>query len=176
MKEEILYTPDEVAKKLKLSKYTIYEMIKRGEIPAHRLGRSLRITESQLQTYLFQSKRADNSYEAEIITKEDEKLAKIIGTSEDIYIAVSTDIEGSAKISIKPEDVIISMTPLVCSARNNLEGIVVGMEEMDRNYRITINIGVPLVVSVTKRAVNEMGFKLGDTVYAVFKAMAVAVV
>lgn len=176
MKEEILYTPDEIAKKLKLSKYTIYEMIKRGEIPAHRIGRSLRITESQLQTYLFQSKRADNSYEAEIITQEDEKLAKVIGSIGDLYIAVSTDIEGSAKVSIKPEDVIISMTPLICSARNNIAGTVVGMEEMDKNYRITLNIGVPLVVNVTKRAVKEMNFKLGDTVYAVFKAMAVAVV
>ena len=44
MRDEILYTPEEIAQKLKLSKYTIYEMIKRGEISAHRIGRSLRIT------------------------------------------------------------------------------------------------------------------------------------
>ena len=48
MRDEILYTPEEIAQKLKLSKYTIYEMIKRGEISAHRIGRSLRITETQL--------------------------------------------------------------------------------------------------------------------------------
>ena len=41
MRDEILYTPEEIAQKLKLSKYTIYEMIKRGEISAHRIGRSL---------------------------------------------------------------------------------------------------------------------------------------
>ena len=29
MRDEILYTPEEIAQKLKLSKYTIYEMIKR---------------------------------------------------------------------------------------------------------------------------------------------------
>ena len=67
MRDEILYTPEEIAQKLKLSKYTIYEMIKRGEISAHRIGRSLRITETQLQTYLMQSKQSDNSYEAEIV-------------------------------------------------------------------------------------------------------------
>ncbi len=176
MKEEILYTPDEVAKKLKLSKYTIYEMIKRGEIPAHRIGRSLRITESQLQTFLFQSRRADNSYKAEIIIQDDEKLARIIDADDDLHIAVSTDVEGTVKVSIKPEDIIISMTPLVCSARNIIAGIVAGMEEMDKDYRITLNIGVPLVVNVTKRAVKEMNFKLGDTVYAVFKDTAVAVI
>ena len=49
-------------------------MIKRGEISAHRIGRSLRITETQLQTYLMQSKQSDNSYEAEIVTVDDEKV------------------------------------------------------------------------------------------------------
>lgn len=97
MRDEILYTPEEIAQKLKLSKYTIYEMIKRGEISAHRIGRSLRITETQLQTYLMQSKQSDNSYEAEIVTVDDEKFAKIIGTSGDVFISVTTDIEGSAK-------------------------------------------------------------------------------
>ena len=67
MREDILYTPEEIAHRLKLSKYTIYEMIKRGKIPTHRIRHSLRITESQLKTYLQQSKRPDNSYETEII-------------------------------------------------------------------------------------------------------------
>ena len=101
MRDEILYTPEEVAQKLKLSKYTIYEMIKRGEISAHRIGRSLRVTESQLQTYLMQSTQSENSFEAEIVTIDDEKFAKVIGATKDVYISVTTDIEGSAKISIK---------------------------------------------------------------------------
>ncbi|MGP1441840.1 MAG: helix-turn-helix domain-containing protein [Anaerovoracaceae bacterium] len=176
MREDTLYTPEEIAQRLKLSKYTIYEMIKRGEIPAHRIGRSLRITESQLETYLQQSKRPDNSYEAEIISRDDEKFAKIIGASGDIFIAVNTDIEGSAKVTIKPEDIILSHDTLLCSARNNIKGIVTSMEEMNQSYRMTVNVGVPLVVSITKRSVNELNFKLGDTVYCVFKAMAVTVV
>ncbi len=176
MRDEILYTPEEVAQKLKLSKYTIYEMIKRGEISAHRIGRSLRVTETQLQTYLMQSKQSDNSYEAEIVTIDDEKFAKIIGTSGDVYISVTTDMEGSAKVAIKAEDIILSREPLVCSARNNLEGIITGMEEFNNNYKLVVNVGVPLMVSITRQSVNELGFKLGDTVFCVFKAMAVTVV
>ena len=176
MRDEILYTPEEVAQKLKLSKYTIYEMIKRGEISAHRIGRSLRVTETQLQTYLMQSKQSDNSYEAEIVTIDDEKFAKIIGTSGDIYVSVTTDVEGSAKVAIKAEDIILSREPLVCSARNNIEGVITGMEELNNNYKLIVNIGVPLTVGVTKRSVNELGFKLGDTVFCVFKSMAVTVV
>ena len=124
----------------------------------------------------MQSKQSDNSYEAEIVTIDGEKFAKIIGATKDVYISVSTDIEGSAKVSIKAEDIILSRDPLVCSARNNIEGIITGMEELDHNYRLVVNIGVPLTVYITKRSVEELGFKLGDTVYCVFKAMAVIVV
>ena len=46
---EEFFTPEEVAGKLKLSKYTIYEMIKRGDLEAHRVGRGLRISETQLE-------------------------------------------------------------------------------------------------------------------------------
>ncbi|MGI6206130.1 MAG: excisionase family DNA-binding protein [Anaerovoracaceae bacterium] len=177
MREDVLYTPEEIANKLKLSKYTIYEMIKRGEIPAHRIGRSLRISDSQLETYLSHSKQADNSFEAEIYTDDDgEKVARVIGATKDVEIVVATDIEGSAKISIMPEDIIISRNILECSARNNIEGIITGMEEIETGYKLIINIGIPLTVNVTRRAVRELNLKLGDTVYAVFKAMSVTVV
>ena len=53
---------------------------------------------------------------------------------------------------------------------------ITGMEELNNNYKLVVNIGIPLVVSVTKRSVKELDFKLGDTVYCVFKSMSVAVV
>lgn len=45
-------TPEEAAKILKISKYTLYELIKRGEIPASRIGRKIRIDYDNLQQYL----------------------------------------------------------------------------------------------------------------------------
>lgn len=177
MREDILYTPEEIAQKLKLSKYTIYEMIKRGEIPAHRIGRSLRISESQFDAYLMGSRQSENTFEAEISVADDgEKLATIKGNTKDVEIVVSTELEGSVRVAIKPEDIILSTSALECSARNNVEGVITGMEETGSGYKIIVNIGVPITVSVTKRAVNALGFTLGDTVYAVFKAMAVIVV
>ena len=50
------------------------------------------------------------------------------------------------------------------------------MEELPNNYKLTVNVGVPLIVSITKKSVKELDLKLGDTVYCVFKAMAVTVV
>ncbi len=45
-------TPEEAAKILKISKYTLYELIKRGEIPSWRIGRKIRIDYDSLMHYL----------------------------------------------------------------------------------------------------------------------------
>lgn len=45
-------TAAEAAKILKVSKYTLYELVKRGEIPAHHIGRQLRIDPTVLEHYL----------------------------------------------------------------------------------------------------------------------------
>ena len=45
-------TAAEAAKILKISKYTLYELVKRGEIPAHHIGRQLRIDPTVLDLYL----------------------------------------------------------------------------------------------------------------------------
>ena len=47
-----LLTVDEVAEMLKLSKYTIYEKIKAGDIKAFKVGRKIRITEDDLKEYI----------------------------------------------------------------------------------------------------------------------------
>lgn len=46
------YTPEEVALLLKLSKYTIYEMVKRGELPAIKVGRKIRIKKDDINRLL----------------------------------------------------------------------------------------------------------------------------
>lgn len=52
MDDESLLTAEDAAKILKISKYTLYELVKRGEIPAQRVGRQLRFDRDILQRYL----------------------------------------------------------------------------------------------------------------------------
>lgn len=54
MAEELL-TPSEVADILKIKKNTVYEMIKRGDINATKMGKQLRISKSDLSVYLNKS-------------------------------------------------------------------------------------------------------------------------
>lgn len=46
------YTAQEIADKLKIKKTTVYELIKRGELPSSKIGKQLRVSESQLSEYL----------------------------------------------------------------------------------------------------------------------------
>jgi len=61
-------TAAEAAKILKVSKYTLYELVKRGEIPAHHIGRQLRIDPAVLDQYLRGTYGAGNTPPAAIST------------------------------------------------------------------------------------------------------------
>ena len=52
------YTPEELAKILKITRFTVYEMIKRGDLPAYRIGRKVRIEAADLDAYINKSKGA----------------------------------------------------------------------------------------------------------------------
>jgi len=56
MPGEISYTPREVAEILKISKYTVYELIKRGELRAFRVGRKVRVEASDLEAFKRRAK------------------------------------------------------------------------------------------------------------------------
>mgnify|MGYP000930082524 CR=1 FL=1 len=172
MQEEILYTPEELAKKLKLSKYTVYEMIKRGDIQAHHIGRSIRVSESQLELYFMSIKKSENVYDAEIVREGSDQFAVTNG----VKIFVSTDLEGKAKVSVRPEDVILSTGPLVSSARNMLKGTVTGIVSDEKSAKVALDVGIPMTVLITNRSLQDMDIKIGDELYAIFKTMAVKVI
>jgi molybdate/tungstate transport system ATP-binding protein len=172
MREEILYTPEELARKLKLSKYTVYEMIKRGDIQAHHIGRSIRVSESQLELYFMSVRKAENVYDAEIVNEGPDQFAVIKG----VKIFVSTELEGKVKVAVRPEDIILSAGPLVSSARNVMKGKVTGIDSDEKTARIFLDAGIPMTVLITKRSMQDMNIKKGDDLYAIFKTMAVRVI
>jgi len=50
--DEPLFTITEVAEALRVSKMTIYRLVHSGELPAMRIGRSIRVPSANLRTYL----------------------------------------------------------------------------------------------------------------------------
>ncbi|TXF95963.1 helix-turn-helix domain-containing protein, partial [Lactobacillus delbrueckii subsp. bulgaricus] len=51
MNETSSYTIEEVAGLLKVSKLTVYDLIKKGVLPAYRVGRQMRVDEEDLKQY-----------------------------------------------------------------------------------------------------------------------------
>lgn len=49
--DEKAYTPDEVAQIFQISKHTVYELIKRGELQAFKIGNKMRIEHTELERF-----------------------------------------------------------------------------------------------------------------------------
>lgn len=56
MSQEHSYTIEEVAQLLKVSKLTIYDLVKKGELPVFRVGRQMRVDRADLQFYIQKGK------------------------------------------------------------------------------------------------------------------------
>lgn len=57
MTDPLSYSPEELSKLLKISKGTVYELLKRGEIPSYRVGKKIRISQADLQVYMHAADR-----------------------------------------------------------------------------------------------------------------------
>lgn len=69
MLEDTALTPIEVAEILKISKNTVYELIKRGELNSYRVGKKVRVDTSDVEAYKNKTKSNKiNSLNAEKIT------------------------------------------------------------------------------------------------------------
>ncbi|MFJ7732838.1 substrate-binding domain-containing protein [Lysinibacillus sp. NPDC097231] len=56
MSQEQSYTIEEVAQLLKVSKLTIYDLVKKGDLPVFRVGRQMRVDTTDLQLYIQKRK------------------------------------------------------------------------------------------------------------------------
>ncbi|MGG3918016.1 helix-turn-helix transcriptional regulator [Parageobacillus thermoglucosidasius] len=56
MEKSYSYTTEEVANILKVSKLTVYDLVKKGLLPAYRVGRQMRIDPSDLEAYIKRAK------------------------------------------------------------------------------------------------------------------------
>ena len=171
MNDDILYTPEEIAQKLKITKNTVYEMIKRGDLDAHRMGKHLRISNSQYEIYLSKAKGYENTYEGNIITEDDEIFAEVSS----VRIQVNTELIGNVKVSIRPEDIILSKGSFISSARNVHKGIVSDIIINGNSTKVILDIGIPLVALITKKSLIELSINKGSEVFAIFKTMSVKV-
>ncbi len=56
MSGDMSYTTEEVARLLKISKLTVYDLIKKGELPSYRVGKQMRVDAADLEAYKQRTK------------------------------------------------------------------------------------------------------------------------
>jgi len=83
--------------------------------------------------------------------------------------------KGRITIHVRPEDIIVSRRVFRSSARNNLLGRIVGIEELDSIIRLRVDVGATFTVQITRKSLDEMGLNIGQEVYITFKASSVQI-
>ena len=74
-------------------------------------------------------------------------------------------------MGIRASDIILSsLEPVGSSARNRIPGTVSRIEPRPPGYTVELNCGVPLLCQVTGASLEEMGIRVGQPLWAVFKA------
>ncbi|WP_090694034.1 substrate-binding domain-containing protein [Bacillus sp. 166amftsu] len=76
------YTTEEVANRLKVSKLTVYDLIKKGKLPSYRVGRQMRIDAADLEQYIKQMKTGKIQDVSIKIEKKDGKASCVISGQE----------------------------------------------------------------------------------------------
>jgi molybdopterin-binding protein len=93
-----------------------------------------------------------------------------------LTLDVVADREGPIHAVIRPEDIVLSLTPHPDSARNHMEGRVVRLERLGPVAMVHLDVGRPLIASVTTASSEEMGLAPGVPVMVAFKATAILLV
>lgn len=113
----------------------------------------------------------ENLLQGEIVEEEDGlKRFKTMGN---IKFTIVSEKVGLAYISIDPRDIILSYEQFQSSARNSFLGKITKIIEQNHLVKLEIDIGIPLVVIITRESFFKMNLNLGNKVYLTFKASAV---
>jgi DNA binding domain, excisionase family len=98
MNSEESLTAIEVAELLKITKNTVYELVKRGELPGYKVGKKLRIDKMDVENYINNQKIIKDSYDTIKILKDE---------------ALREENLGNIKSIKNPNDIIISGQDLI---------------------------------------------------------------
>lgn len=92
-----------------------------------------------------------------------------------IDIVSTSGMKGDVTVTIRPEDIILAEQSFQSSARNVFEGKVTEITDRGNYHEVTIDIGVPIMVYITKHSVDDLGLQKGKNISLMFKASAVHV-
>ena len=100
----------------------------------------------------------------------------IIHVGKNLQIEASFYQSGDVTVHVRPEDIIISIKPLISSARNVFKGTIIGITDTKHTVRLTVDAGKKFIIQITKKSLIEMNLNVGSEVYLTFKASSVRLI
>jgi molybdopterin-binding protein len=97
----------------------------------------------------------------------------IVDVGNDVQIEAALQKQGETCIFVSPQDIILSKNPLKSSARNVFKGKITQIADSGLLVKLTVDVGKPFAVEITKRSFAEMELNLNTEVFITFKASSV---
>ncbi len=90
-----------------------------------------------------------------------------------VELMIATHITGPVHLTVRPEDILLSLEPLHSSARNALQGTITQIVERGSVLYVTVDVPPEFVCLITSQAREELALQEGVRVWLYFKATAV---
>jgi molybdopterin-binding protein len=115
----------------------------------------------------------NNFFKAELIKNENNQGQRVI-ISDDIEIYILTEqSEGEGYIIIRSEDIFISETRSITSARNCFKGTITEIFPSNLGFEVIVDIGIRISALITYQSLKKLNLIKGKEVWISFKASAV---
>lgn len=76
-------------------------------------------------------------------------------------------------VTIRPEDIMVSRTPVESTARNSFAGTIRDIADNGSMVRLNVDSGLPFIAGVTRQGWQSLGAEIGDTIYLTVMAQSV---
>lgn len=104
-----------------------------------------------------------------------EEGTTVVNIGNGVQVEATVQKQGEISIFISPQDIILSKSAIESSARNMFKGKIIEISDLGSLVKLTVDVGKPFLVQITKRSFNQLTLNLNSEVYIAFKASSVQV-
>jgi molybdate/tungstate transport system ATP-binding protein len=90
-------------------------------------------------------------------------------------LRATTESKGEVRLSLRPEDILISKEPLQSTARNCFQGVISDIADRGSVVYVTVSLPPDFICLITRQALDELELREGIKVWITFKASAIHV-
>jgi molybdopterin-binding protein len=92
-----------------------------------------------------------------------------------VRVRAVTEARGEVRLSLRPEDILISQEPLQSTARNCFQGVVSNIADRGSVVYVTVTLPPDFICLITRQAFEELDLREGVKAWITFKASAIHV-